>query len=478
MDCESFEEEIQKIGTELGTDFQEDMAAKLVITREDFEEQRKLVKEGLGDGFKDEAIDCYVHRHAGLGRLTPFIFQDDLEEIMVIGQGVPVFIFHREKGMVRTDITMTEDEIKGIIYKVANYNGRRVGPESPLLDARLPDGSRVNATLQVVSPRGSSITIRRFETTPLNVLDLIRNGTLDLELSSFLWLVVDGMGVKPANIMVAGGTASGKTTTLNALSSFIPNTQRIVSIEDTLELAFEHENWIPLETKPPIPGAEKEVSMDDLLKNALRMRPDRIIVGEVRGEEALTLFSAMNTGHDGCMCTLHANSARDAITRVTTHPMNVPDIMFEAVDLIIAQKRYSKGGKSFRRVFQVAEVAGREADNILTNILFTYDNKTDQIDNAILNGRIIQTMAKLTGLSISEIDDEVSKREAILSTMLDHELTSGDIDRVIQGYYKDPDGAVDLLLDMVKDKTPVEKENPDTKENEDPDPGEKEASDN
>lgn len=452
MDCKSFEDEIIKIEEKIDHSYFEDFSSELFITEEDFEKIKHDMLEKLGGGFSEEAIDCYIYNHAGLGRLTPFLFSDDLEEIMVVGQGIPVFLYHREKGMVRTDLTLSEDEIKRIIHKVGKHTGRRIGPENPLLDARLPDGSRVNATLQVVSPRGSSITIRRFKSTPLNVLDLIRNGTMDLELASFLWLVVDGMGVKPANIMVVGGTASGKTTTLNALSSFISDSQRIVSIEDTQELAFEHDNWIPLETKPPIPGAEEEVSMDDLLKNALRMRPDRIIVGEVRGNEALTLFSAMNTGHDGCMCTLHANTAREAITRVTTHPMNVPDIMFEAVDLIIAQKRYNKEGKSFRRVFQVAEVAGREADKILTNILFTYDTKNDQIENTFINGRIIQALATLTGLSVSEIDEEISKREAILETMLDHELTSRDIDRVIQGYYKDPEGAVDLLLTLVEDK--------------------------
>jgi len=354
--------------------------------------------------------------------------------------------------MIKTDVTLGEDEIRRIIEKIGNYAGRSVGPENPLLDARLPDGSRVNATLQSVSPKGSSITIRRFKTTPLTILDLLKLETLDVGLTAFLWLVVDGLGVKPANILIVGGTASGKTTTLNALSGFIPDNQRLISIEDTQELAFEHENWVALETKPPATSGDNEVTMDDLLKNALRMRPDRIIVGEVRGSEALTLFSAMNTGHDGCMATIHANSCREALTRIRSHPMNVPDMMIPALNLIIAQKRYTKGDRFYRRVFEVAEIAGREGDNILTNTLFAYDTKTDKLNTNIMNGRIIQELASLTGLSVKELNEEVSRREAILKTMMDYHLSNADIHRVVEGYYTDPDGAVDLLYSIAKEK--------------------------
>jgi flagellar protein FlaI len=452
MDCDNFSQEIIDIEKALGPNYLGEFFNEIFITKEDFEDIKADIKSKVGGRFSDEAIDCYIYTRGSLGKLTPFVFSEDLEEIMVVGRNLPVFVYHRDRGMIKTDVVLAEDEIRDIIEKIAQYAGRAVGPENPLLDARLPDGSRVNATLQSVSPKGSSITIRRFKSTPLNILDLMKFETIDLGLTAFLWLCVDGLGVKPANILIVGGTACGKTTTLNALSGFIPESQRIVSIEDTQELSLEHENWVPLETKPPSPGAENEVTMDDLLKNALRMRPDRILVGEVRGKEALTLFSAMNTGHDGCMATIHANSCREALTRIQSHPMSVPEMMIPALDLIIAQKRYTKGQKFFRRIFEVTEVAGREGDNILMNTLFSYDIKTDRLNTNIMNGRIIQELSTLSGFSVKELDEEMSRREVILDTMRNYELTSAEIATVIKGYYSDADSAIDLLYSLVKER--------------------------
>jgi flagellar protein FlaI len=452
MDCDQYSAEISEIEGLLGPNYLGKFFKEIFITREDFEDIKEDIKGKVGEKFTDDAIDCYIYTHGSLGKVTPFIFSEDLEEIMVVGKDLPVFVYDRFKGMIKTDVSLSEDEIREVIEKIGRYAGRAVGPDNPLLDARLPDGSRVNATLQSVSPKGSSITIRRFKSTPLNILDLIKFDTIDLALTSFLWLVVDGLGVKPANILIVGGTASGKTTTLNTLSGFIPESQRIVSIEDTQELSLEHENWVPLETKPPSPGGENEVTMDDLLKNALRMRPDRIIVGEVRGREALSLFSAMNTGHDGCMATIHANSCREALTRIQSHPMLVPDIMIPALDLIVAQKRYTKGQKLYRRIVEVAEVAGREGDQVLLNTLFTYDTKIDRLNTNIMNGRIIQELASLTGFSVKELNEEISKREVILDTMMDYELSNTEIATVIKGYYSDPDSAIDLLYSLVKER--------------------------
>ena len=218
-----------------------------------------------------------------------------------------------------------------------------------------------------------------------------------------------------------------------------------MSIEDTMEINLKHEHWIPMEPKPSEPGKKNEVTMDALLKNALRMRPDRIIVGEVRGEEALTLFTAMNTGHDGCMATVHANSAREALTRLQNHPMNVPDVMIPALDLIVAQKRAIDGGKLVRKVFEVAEIGGREGGNILTNTLFKHDPKTGQLEMKILNGRIIQELSTVSGKSIKEIDEEMGKRKTILEGILKGDLDHGEIHRVVQQYYKNPDEAIDLI---------------------------------
>jgi flagellar protein FlaI len=301
-----------------------------------------------------------------------------------------------------------------------------------------------------VTPKGSTITIRRFGAESLTISDLIKYETITPMLGAFLWLVVEGLRTKPANILILGGAAVGKTTTLNVLSYFIPQEERIISIEDTLEVNLRHEHWVPMETRPPEPGVRNEVTMDDLLKNALRMRPDRIIVGEVRAEEALTLFTAMNTGHEGCMATIHANSAREALIRLQSHPMNVPGMMIPALDLIVAQKKQVERGRLVRRVSEVAEIGGREGDNILTNTLFQYNPSKDTLEVKILNGKLIHELSSLTNLSIKEIDAEISKREALLETMAKSDLTQQDVHRIIQLYYKNPEEAVDLLYERIR----------------------------
>ena len=238
----------------------------------------------------------------GYGPLDPLLADDKLEDILVIGTGKPVYVYHRRYGMCSTNVIFEDEEsIKYLIEKMARVVGRRIDQQVPLLDARLPDGSRVNATIPPVSLGGPTISIRKFRSDPLTVVDLLNFGTLNLEVASFLWAVTDGFGVKPANILISGGTGSGKTTTLNTLVNFVPERERIISIEDTAELQLPHRHWVRLETRPPNIEGRGEITMDDLVKNALRMRPDRLIVGEVRGPEALTMFTAMNTGHNGAL---------------------------------------------------------------------------------------------------------------------------------------------------------------------------------
>ncbi|NOZ76158.1 MAG: CpaF family protein [Euryarchaeota archaeon] len=444
--CNQYRREMEEIDGLLG-----DTLTDIFYT--DAENLKKLkdeIRSALGGKFSDEAIECYVNHKFSLGDLTPLVIDPAYEEIMIIGYDEPVYVFEKDKGMRATDIYIEAREIDRLITKIANYSGREFGPNNPLLDGRLPDGSRANATRSDITPRGSTLTIRKFEIEPLTVLDLLRYQTMDTKLASFLWLCADGLSFRPANIAIIGGTASGKTTTLNALSSFIPETQRIVSIEDTLEVNLKHSHWIPMETRPPDKEG-KEVTMDDLLKNALRMRPDRIIVGEVRGPEALTLFTAMNTGHDGCLATIHANSAKEALTRIQTHPMNVPEVMIPALDLIVAQRRFTHGGKLKRVVFEVAEIGGREGANILTNTLFEFDPKAGKLETNILNGRFIQELSSLSNMSIKELDDEMYKRELVLELMVDYNLTHTDIHHFVQEYYRHPDSTLEELHDAIKE---------------------------
>ncbi|MBI5225406.1 Flp pilus assembly complex ATPase component TadA [Candidatus Micrarchaeota archaeon] len=246
--------------------------------------------------------EAVVKEMAGYGIIDPLIDDDFLEEIMIIGPGRPIYVFHRKYEMMKTNIVFYEDrDIFNLIDKMARTVGRRIDIQSPLLDARLPDGSRVNATILPASIDGSTVTLRKFRKDPFTVVDLIKYGTFDFDVAAFLWVVADGYGAYPANILISGGTASGKTSTLNVLASFIPTDERVISIEDTAELALPLQHWIRMETRPASVEGSGEISMDTLVKNSLRMRPDRIIVGEIRGAEGFTLFTAMNTGHRGAI---------------------------------------------------------------------------------------------------------------------------------------------------------------------------------
>ncbi|WP_456422287.1 ATPase, T2SS/T4P/T4SS family [Thermococcus sp.] len=266
---------------------------------------KKMIKEEAphySEGRIEVLADMIVQQMIGYGKLDPLVRDDNLEEIMVIGTNRPVYVWHRRFNMCKTNIIFPEEkEILNIIERIAREVGRRIDQQSPLLDARLPDGSRVNATIPPISLDGPTITIRKFKKDPLTIIDLIKYGTINSEIAALLWVFVDGLGVKPVNVLVAGGTGSGKTTTLNSLGMFIPPSERVISIEDTAELQLPVEHWIRLETRPPNLEGKGEVTMDDLVKNTLRMRPDRIIVGEVRGPEARTMFTAMNTGHNGAL---------------------------------------------------------------------------------------------------------------------------------------------------------------------------------
>jgi flagellar protein FlaI len=453
LDCDGRASKVKEIKTALKGKYSDVFVS---ATSDILTIKEEIIKE-LGNKFDEEAIDCYIYNDLSMGPLTPYLMDDDLEEVMVIGPKSPVYILTRKGENIATDTYLSEDETKTLIQKVARYSSRVVDSANPLLDGRLPDGSRVNATYSKVSPKGSTITIRKFGVEQLTVLHLLRNGTMTPKLCAFLWLAVDGLERKPANILIIGGTASGKTTTLNALTSFIPDHKRIITIEDTMEIHIRHKHWIPLETSPPDPEGRNEVTMDSLLKNALRMRPDRIIVGEVRSKEASSLFTAMNTGHDGCIATIHANSAREALSRLQSPPMNVPEMMIPALDLVVAETRLMAGGKISRVITEVAEISGKDEDVFLTNTLFAYDPHEDKIESKIMNGKIIRELSEFTGLTIKELDNEIYKRELVLELMMDYDLTHKDIHRFVQDYYNNKYKTLEALEEEIKSIKSVRK---------------------
>jgi flagellar protein FlaI len=421
-------------------------------TIEDKGEARKMFKERIMDTMarfhpeisiakRGDFADIIVENMIGYGLLEYLLNDDNLEEIMVVGTGKDVYVGHREYGVCRTNIRFeTDDESLRIIEKIASSVGRRIDKSTPLLDARLKDGSRVNATIPPISVLGPTLTIRKFREDPLTVVDLINYNTLTPEVSAYLWVIVEGLGIKPGNILAAGGSGCGKTTTLNVLCSFTPSTERVITIEDTAELHLPIEHTVRLETRPPNVEGEGEVSMDDLVKNTLRMRPDRVIVGEVRGPEARTLFTAMNTGHDGCMGTVHSNSARETIVRLTNPPMRVPEIMIPALDLILMQSKIFHKGKTIRRITEIAEISGSEKEKLTLNNVYEWDPKSDSLKPTGVPSLLKQRMARLKGISVDELQEEIDKREKVIRWMVKKNKRSiTEVSQIFERYYNDPD---------------------------------------
>jgi len=363
--------------------------------------------------------ESVVREMVGFGIIDPLVMDDRLEEIMVIGAKRPVYIFHRKYEMMSTNIEFYSDkEIIDLINRIARHVGRRVDISSPLLDARMPDGSRVNATIPPASVDGATLTIRKFRKDPYSIIDLIENKTLSTEVAAFLWLCADGLGAKPANILIAGGTSSGKTTTLNCLASFIPDTERVITIEDTAELALPLKHWIRMEARAPGIEGKGELTLDILTKNCLRMRPDRIIVGEVRHDEAFTLFTALNTGHDGCFGTIHANSPQETIVRVTSPPMNVPEVMLSGLDIIIIQhKIHDRRIGMIRRITEIAELSGVLLRKAQTQTIFLRDPVTDKLEKTNMPIRFIKILQDFTGRNKKQIEQDWKERQVFLEKL-------------------------------------------------------------
>ena len=407
-----------------------------------------LQDNGTSNEYLDRLSRKFLRDIIGYGAIDPLIQDDELEEIMIIGTSKPIFVYHRKYGMMKTNLQFRDEgELRDLIDSIARQINRRIDQESPILDGRLMDGSRINATIPPVSADGPSLTIRKFRRDPLTIIDLINSRTISVDLAGFLWLCIDGLGVKSANAIISGGTSSGKTTTLNALSAFINPNERIITIEDTLELQIPHEHVIRMETRPANVEGKGELTMNDLVKNSLRQRPDRIIVGEVRADEAITLFTALNTGHSG-FGTLHSNDARETITRLTNEPMSVPEIMIQAIDFIIMQNRiYTPSGVSFRRISEVAEVVGMEEGTVQLNKIFQWNPERDTIDNIGITSNTLQQIANLSGKSIIELQNEIENRKLVLKHMIRQNIRSVEgVNGVIELYYKNPQKVIDRII--------------------------------
>jgi len=323
---------------------------------------------------RDKLIEQLLDEILGFGPLESLLKDDSVTDILVNG---PKQIYVERKGKLElTQVVFKDDaHLMNIIDRIVSRIGRRIDESSPMVDARLPDGSRVNAIIPPLAIDGPAVSIRKFGKHALGIEDLIQYGSLTPQMVEFLQAAV----ISRLNILVSGGTGSGKTTLLNCLSSFIPSDERIITIEDSAELQLQQDHVVRLETRPANVEGSGEITQRDLVRNCLRMRPERIIVGEVRSGEALDMLQAMNTGHDGSIATLHANSPRDALSRLETMiamaGVDLPEKatrqqISSAVDLIIQATRLSDGT---RKVIAIAEVLNMEGDTIVMQDIFTFE---------------------------------------------------------------------------------------------------------
>jgi len=357
--------------------------------REDIKESATEVieaeEERISPGDKQKVIKEIIDEIIGFGPINGVLNDPEVSEVMV--NGPDQIYVERDGKLVLTDVKFRDDDhVIHIIEKIVSPLGRRIDESSPMVDARLPDGSRVNAIIPPLALNGPTITIRKFSEDPFTVKDLVNFGTLTEEMAQFLEACVEVR----LNVVVSGGTGSGKTTTLNVLSSFIPDDERIVTIEDAAELQLAQDHVVSLETRPPNVEGKGAITMRELVKNSLRMRPDRVVVGEVRGGEALDMLQAMNTGHDGSLTTGHANSPRDMLSRLETMVMMagmelpvraIRDQIASAVDLIVQQTRLRDGS---RKIVKVTEVQGMEGDIITLQDIFSFEQEgLDQDGNII-----------------------------------------------------------------------------------------------
>jgi pilus assembly protein CpaF len=366
-----------RVAQELGT----------VLYQQDLDSERlsQLVLDHISRLLRDEETPMSLAEREALledlkadvlghGPIEEFLQDPDITEVMVNGPN-EIYIERSGKLFKTSRRFVDEKHLRGVIDAMVARVGRRVDESSPMVDARLPDGSRVNAVIHPLAINGPFLTVRRFSTEPLTDMDLIQFGTMTATVTEFLQLCVRGK----LNLIISGGTGAGKTTTLNVLSSCIPSDERIVTVEDAVELRLNQPHVLQLESRPPNIEGRGQVTIRELVRNALRMRPDRIVVGEVRGAEALDMLQAMNTGHEGGISTLHANSPRDVLSRLETMVlmagMDLPlrairEQISSAIDLVVHLARLKDGT---RRITHVSEVEGMEADVITMQDIFLFD---------------------------------------------------------------------------------------------------------
>jgi len=407
--------------------------------RDDIQKLFKRFERDIPKESEDKFIYYLKRDFLGYGKIDLLIRDENIEDISCNGYNTPIYVWHRNYESIPTNIIYkSPEELDRTVIRLAYRSGRQVSISHPIMEGTLPEGFRVQITLEEVSKRGDTFTIRKFRENPFTIIDLIKYGTLSTEIAAYLWILVE----HGRSVMICGATASGKTTLLNSLSMFIKPEMKVVTIEEVRELRL-HENWIPMVPRPSYQPGVTEITLFDLLKSALRQRPDYIIVGEIRGEEAYTLFQAIATGHGG-LCTIHSDSVDYAIKRLLSRPMDIPAMMVPLMNVLLQIRRVKIGDRVVRRADTVTEIIGLSAtDQVQFEHRFRWDSIDDAyrfLESAGRGESVFKQIANLRHVPEWELEEEMKRRTKILDWMVNENLNTYDeVSNIVQTYYVNPE---------------------------------------
>ncbi len=409
----------------------------------------KLVKEKiqrLSEQKAEELAGHIVQDLLGMGDIEFMLHDDLLEEVCINSASEPIWVYHKKFGWCRSSLRVaTESKIWDYASVIGRRIGRQITAQDPLLDAYLPSGDRVNATISPISMFGNTITIRKFARKPWTITDLILTKTISEEVAAFVWLSMQ----YELNMLVSGGTGAGKTSMLNVLCSFLPMNQRVISIEQTREITLpSYLQWVPLVVRQGGREGKGEVSMLDLMVNSLRMRPDRIIVGEIRrAEEAEVLFEAMHTGHS-VYATMHAETVFETFKRLVSPPIELPEVVLESLHFVLSMYRDRRSG--IRRVFELGElIPSEKGDNVRANIVYRWRSAKDIVSEENPSVRLLETLRMYTRMDDDEVKRTLKERAQVLHYLAEKNINSvDDVGKTIISYYEEPDA----LMKKIKGK--------------------------